>query len=82
MTTPNLLARHGFSLRAGGVSVGAYAGLNLDDREDDTAAVAENRERLAGALGLFRVAGLAAEAGTRPGRDAGRVPASRPPTPR
>ncbi|GGR01771.1 laccase domain protein [Deinococcus ruber] len=52
VNTPQLTAPHGFSLRAGGVSVGAYAGLNLDDREDDRDAVAQNRELLAGALGF------------------------------
>ena len=52
MTTPILRAAHGFTSRAGGVSVGAYAGLNLDDRYDDPAAVFENRRRLAAELGF------------------------------
>ncbi|WP_425145646.1 polyphenol oxidase family protein [Deinococcus sp.] len=57
LTTPNLTAPHGFSLRAGGVSAGVYAGLNLDDRplnghQDDPLAVAENRARLTAALGF------------------------------
>jgi len=43
MTTPLLRSRHGFTSRAGGVSVGPFAGLNLDDRQDDPAAVTENR---------------------------------------
>lgn len=43
---------HAFTTRAGGVSAGAYAGLNCDDREDDPAAVAENRRRLCAALGF------------------------------
>lgn len=50
---PHLAARHAFTTRAGGTSVGAYAGLNLDDREDDPAAVNANRAALAGALGFF-----------------------------
>jgi polyphenol oxidase len=50
--TPILRAQHGFSSRAGGVSLGAYAGLNLDDRQDDPGAVAENRRRLTAALGF------------------------------
>jgi YfiH family protein len=55
LTAPHLTAPHAFSTRDGGVSVGAYGaasggGLNLDDREDDGAAVAENRRRLAAAL--------------------------------
>ena len=54
---PVLSLPHAFSTRWGGVSTGAYAaprggGLNLDDREDDLQAVAENRRRLAGALGF------------------------------
>lgn len=52
LRAPHLSAPHAFSTRAGGVSVGAYAGLNLDDREDDGQAVAENRALLAGALGF------------------------------
>ncbi|GGM03581.1 peptidoglycan editing factor PgeF [Deinococcus aerophilus] len=57
LTAPHLTAPHAFSTRSGGVSAGAYGapgggGLNLDDREDDPRAVAENRRRLAGALGL------------------------------
>jgi polyphenol oxidase len=50
--TPILRAPHGFTSRTGGVSLGAYAGLNLDDRQDDTQAVAENRRRLTAALGF------------------------------
>ena len=52
MTTPILRAAHGFTSRAGGVSVGAYAGLNLDDRHDDPVAVFENRRRLTAELGF------------------------------
>ena len=45
--------RAAFSTRAGGVSRGVYAGLNLGALSgDDPAAVAENRRRLAAALGL------------------------------
>jgi len=52
MTTPLLRSRHGFTSRAGGVSVGPFAGLNLDDRQDDPAAVTENRRRLSASLGF------------------------------
>lgn len=52
LTAPHLTAPHAFTTRAGGVSAGAYAGLNLDDREDDVALVEVNRERLASAFGL------------------------------
>lgn len=52
MTTPILRAAHGFTSRAGGVSLGVYAGLNLDDRQDDPAAVSENRRRLTAELGF------------------------------
>lgn len=52
LQAPHLSVPHAFSTRAGGVSGGAYAGLNLDDREDDPQAVAENRARLARALGF------------------------------
>lgn len=53
MTTPILRAAHAFTSRAGGVSVGAFAGLNLDDRQDDPAAVSENRRRLTAQLGFL-----------------------------
>ncbi|UBV42664.1 peptidoglycan editing factor PgeF [Deinococcus taeanensis] len=49
---PHLHAPHAFTTRAGGVSRGFYAGLNLDDREDDPAAVAVNRAQLTAALGF------------------------------
>lgn len=52
LRAPNLGAAHAFSTRAGGVSRGAYGGLNLDDRADDPRDVAENRARLAAALGF------------------------------
>ncbi|WP_034386557.1 peptidoglycan editing factor PgeF [Deinococcus sp. YIM 77859] len=60
LRSPVLGVPHAFTTRVGGVSVGAYAGLNLDDREDDPQAVAENRRRLCAALGfaLDRVARL------------------------
>ncbi|MDV6373100.1 peptidoglycan editing factor PgeF [Deinococcus arenicola] len=58
LTAPHLRTPHAFSMRGGGVSVGAYQGLNLDDREDDAQAVAENRRRLAAALD-FDPAGFA-----------------------
>jgi polyphenol oxidase len=45
--------RHGFFGREGGVSQGLYATLNAGPGSaDDPAAVAENRARIAGALGL------------------------------
>jgi len=45
--------RHGFFTRAGGVSTGIYRGLNCGvGSEDAPQAVAENRRRLAAALGL------------------------------
>jgi polyphenol oxidase len=44
--------RHGFSLRAGGVSVGPYASMNLGRKVgDDPAAVEENQRRFAAQLG-------------------------------
>lgn len=52
LRSPTLPLPHAFTTRAGGVSAGAYAGLNLDDREDDPALVAENRRRVAEALGF------------------------------
>lgn len=52
MTTPNLRAAHAFTSRSGGVSVGPFAGLNLDDRQDNPQAVAENRRRLVAELGF------------------------------
>jgi YfiH family protein len=57
MLQSNLLAdvagvRHGFFTRAGGVSTGLYASLNVGvGSGDDPAAVAENRARAAAALG-------------------------------
>ena len=52
LSAPNLLVAHGFSTRAGGVSQGPYAGLNLDDREDAPDHVQENRLRALGTLGF------------------------------
>lgn len=52
LRAPHLRAAHGFSTRHGGVSQGVYAGLNLDDREDDPARVQENRRRAVQALGF------------------------------
>lgn len=43
---------HAFSTRLGGLSEGRYAGLNLDDREDDAAVVHQNRALLAASLGF------------------------------
>lgn len=57
LTAPGLAAlagvRHGFFGRAGGVSAGIYASLNAGPgSRDDPAAVAENRRRIAEALGV------------------------------
>ncbi|AFZ67643.1 peptidoglycan editing factor PgeF [Deinococcus peraridilitoris] len=49
---PNLRASHGFSTRQGGVSGSPFDSLNLDDRQDDPARVAENRRRALGRLGF------------------------------
>lgn len=49
---PHWTINHGFSTREGGFSEGCYAGLNLDDREDDPAVVTKNRAQLAAALSL------------------------------
>ncbi|MDB5044113.1 MAG: laccase [Deinococcus sp.] len=56
LRSPVLGVPHAFTTRRGGVSAGAFAardgaGLNLDDREDNPANVAENRRRVAEALG-------------------------------
>jgi YfiH family protein len=52
LTHPALAARHGFFTRRGGVSGGAYASLNCGlGGADDPAHVAENRARVAAALG-------------------------------
>lgn len=52
LRAPHLRSPHAFTTRRGGVSVGPYEGLNLDDREDEPGAVAENRRRLSAALGF------------------------------
>jgi hypothetical protein len=57
ITSPQLAAipglRHGFFSRDGGVSTGIYAGLNGGvGSNDDPARVAENRRRMAAALGV------------------------------
>jgi YfiH family protein len=45
--------RHGFFTRAGGVSTGIYAGLNVGTgSKDDRACVQENRARVAGWMGI------------------------------
>ncbi len=52
-TSPLLTPRHGFFTRAGGVSDGVYQGLNCGPGSgDDPTKVAENRARVAGALGV------------------------------
>jgi YfiH family protein len=53
LTVPDLEERGflvAFTERAGGVSDGPYASLNLDDRRDDRHRVAENRRRVIDAL--------------------------------
>ena len=56
LTHPSLAAphiTHGFFTRAGGVSAGVYASLNCGPGSaDDSARVAENRARCAGAFGV------------------------------
>ncbi len=53
LTHPALGARHGFFTRRGGVSVGGYASLNCSlSGGDDPACVAQNRARVAHALGV------------------------------
>lgn len=51
LRSPLLRVPHGFTTRRGGYSQGPFAGLNLDDRQDDPAVVAQNRELAAAALG-------------------------------
>jgi YfiH family protein len=52
LRSPVLPLPHAFTTRAGGVSAGVYDTLNCDDREDDPQLVAENRRRVAAALGF------------------------------
>lgn len=55
LTAPDLPWPHGFTTRAGGVSSGAYASLNLGlSSGDEEEAVEANRERLLSALGFER----------------------------
>ena len=59
VTAVNFPARHGFFTRLGGVSQGAYASLNCSvSSADDPALVAENRARVARAMGVERLLGL------------------------
>lgn len=53
LRSPLLRVPHGFTTRRGGHSVGPFAGLNLDDRQDDPALVAQNRRLAAAALGYL-----------------------------
>ena len=47
------VVRHGFSTRLGGVSTGCYSTMNISTtRGDDPEAIAENRRRIANALGV------------------------------
>jgi YfiH family protein len=51
--------RHGFFGRAGGVSTGVYASLNAGPgSNDDSAAIAENRRRIAAAFGAEHLVGV------------------------
>ncbi|WP_456476627.1 laccase domain-containing protein, partial [Oceanithermus sp.] len=53
-----IAAPHGFTTRAGGVSTGPYAALNLSTATgDDPAAVTENRRRALAAFGGAGVGG-------------------------
>lgn len=53
LTAPNLMARHAFFTRAGGVSAGVYASLNGGVGSNDSReAVAENRRCMAQTLGV------------------------------
>lgn len=53
LSSPLLAARHGFFTRRGGVSEGAFASLNCSlSSRDDPEAVAENRARVAAAMGV------------------------------
>lgn len=55
ITAPGIAVPHGFFTRRGGVSQGPYASLNCSvSGQDDPACVAENRARVATALGLAR----------------------------
>ena len=59
LTSPALTASHGFFTRRGGVSTGPFASLNCSlSSKDDPAAVAENRARVARALGSDVLLGL------------------------
>ncbi len=56
---PALAAPHGFFTREGGVSTGPFASLNCSlSSTDDPAAIAENRRRVADALGVPLLVGL------------------------
>ena len=55
LTLPSLGVEHGFTTRAGGVSAGAYASLNLGlSSGDERAAVGHNRDILLAHLGVDR----------------------------
>lgn len=55
LTAPNLNVLHGFTTRAGGVSKGPYASLNLGlSSGDEEGRVAENRCRVLRALGIVQ----------------------------
>ena len=59
LTAPGFAARHGFFTREGGVSAGEYASLNCSlSSADDRALIAENRRRVADAMGVERLLGL------------------------
>ena len=55
LTAPNLAVPHGFTTRAGGVSAGHYASLNLGlNTGDSPERVAQNRERVLAHFGVPR----------------------------
>lgn len=58
LASPAIAARHGFFTRRGGVSTGPFASLNCSlSSPDDPAHVAENRARVARALGATALLG-------------------------
>lgn len=52
LTSPLISAKHGFSVRHGGVSRAPFDSLNFDDRQDDPALVQQNRTLALQALGF------------------------------
>ncbi len=52
LKAPNINCTHGFSTREGGISTGAFEGLNLGGSADDPKHIIENRTRALSELGL------------------------------